>query len=181
MVIRFFWTRAATVWLGVLYMVLGLLLLLFPDASGRLFVRSLAAGAVVYGVVHLWRYGQDRRTEEASPGDLFLGVLPLAFAVFALLRPLTILAFLPLTLGLLLLADGIGKIPLMARAVKGRGSDLIPQLIACLLPIALGILLVANPFRGVRAVIVVFGVGLLIDGASDLATALLARRAEGGG
>jgi len=61
MVIRFFWTRAATVWLGVLYMVLGLLLLLFPDASGRLFVRSLAAGAVVYGVVHLWRYGQDRR------------------------------------------------------------------------------------------------------------------------
>ena len=85
------------------------------------------------------------------------------------------------TLGLLLLADGLGKLPLMARAVRGRGTDLIPQLIACLLPIALGILLVANPFRGVRAVIMVFGVGLLIDGASDLATALLARRAEGGG
>ena len=80
MVIRFFWTRAASVWIAVLYMVLGLLLLLFPDASGRFFIRALAAGAVLYGVVHLWRYGQSRRTAEDSPGDLFLGVLPLAFA-----------------------------------------------------------------------------------------------------
>lgn len=181
MVIRFFWTRAASAWIAVLYMVLGLLLLLFPDASGRFFIQALAAGAVLYGVVHLWRYGQSRRTAEDSPGDLFLGILPLAFAAFALLRPLTILSFLPLTLGLLLLADGIGKAPLAIRAVRGRGADRLPQLIACLLPIVLGGLLVADPFQGARAVIMVFGFALLADGASDLATAILARRAGGSG
>ena len=176
MVIRFFWTRAASVWIAVLYMVLGLLLLLFPDASGRFFIRALAAGAVLYGVVHLCRYGQSRRTAEDSPGDLFLGALPLAFAAFALLRPLTILSFLPLTLGLLLLVDGLGKAPLAVRAMKRRGDDRVPQLIACLLPIVLGGLL-----QGVRAVIMVFGLALLADGASDLATAILARRSEGSG
>lgn len=52
---QFFRVRAASVWIAVLYAVMGALLFLFPAASSTLFVWALAAGAGVYGISHLVR------------------------------------------------------------------------------------------------------------------------------
>ena len=41
-----------------------------------------------------------------------------------------------------------------------------------------GIVLIANPFGAAKAVIVFFGVSLLLDGILDLVTAIQTRRAE---
>ena len=48
------------------------------------FVWALTAGAAAYAISHLWRYLQGRKTGQASEGDLFLTILPMAFAVFAI-------------------------------------------------------------------------------------------------
>ncbi len=174
--LEFFWSRTASVWLAVLYMLLGILLLVFPAAGGTAFVWALAAGAAVYAVSHLWRFFHCRRKGTASGGDLFLGILPLAFGVFALTSPAVILAFLPLVLGLLLLADGIGKLPLTYQAMKNRSSARVSLLFAALIPIVLGVILVLNPFRTYGIVVMVFGITLLADGLSDLFTVLTVRR-----
>lgn len=95
MKLQFFWSRTASIWIALLYIILGLPLLLFPGASGSVFVWALAAGAAVYAVSHLWRYIQGRKMERTSGGDLFLAVLPLAFAIFSISWPQAILSFLP--------------------------------------------------------------------------------------
>ena len=176
MMLEFFWTRTASIWIAILYMLLGLALLLFPGASGTIFVWALAAGAAVYGLSHLWRYIQSKRAGEGLGGDLFLGILPLVFALFALLRPYSILAFLPLVLGLLLLVDGVGKLPLVIQGRKARVPFFLPLLLSALLPILLGLLLVINPFQAAEVVIMTFGAALIIDGATDFATAFLSRK-----
>lgn len=112
---QFFWTRSASLWVAALYVLMGVLLFLFPIASSTLFVQALAAGAAVYGASHLIRYIQSRKIGQSNPGDLFLTVLPAAFAVFALIWPEAVLSVLPLVLGSLLLIDGIGKLPLASR------------------------------------------------------------------
>lgn len=178
MKLQFFWTRSACVWIAVLYMALGLPLLLFPAASGSVFVWSLAAGAAVYAVSHLWRYLQARKEGQTSGGDLFLFVLPLAFALFALSWPQTILSFLPLVLGALLLVDGVGKVPLILSSLQARPPVLIPLFLSALIPVALGSLLVLNPFHAAQLVIMVFGAALVADGVSDLITALMSRKAR---
>lgn len=172
----FFWRRTASIWIAVLYMALGFPLLLFPGASGTMFVWTLAAGTAIYGFSHLWRYLQNRKTTAPSGGDLFLSIIPMSFTVFALLWPQAILSFLPLVLGALLLVDGIGKIPLVTVAVKERSSIMVPLLCSSIIPAALGILLVVNPFRAATLVIMIFGLALIADGVSDLVTALLARQ-----
>ena len=139
---EFFWVRAASMWIAAAYVLMGVLLLLFPGVSSTVFVWALAAGAAVYGASHLWRYVQARRAGQANGGDLFLSILP---AVFALLRPQAILSVLPLVLGALLLVDGVGKLPLAIAAVRERFPSMIPLLLASLLPIVLGALIVANP------------------------------------
>lgn len=176
MTLQFFWSRTASVWIALLYMLLGLPLLLFPGVSGSVFVWALAAGAAAYAVSHLWRYLQGRKTGQASGGDLFLTILPMAFAIFSISWPQAILSFLPLVLGTLLLVDGVGKAPLVIAAIRSKPPILIPLLLSSLIPTILGILLVVNPFHAARLVIMIFGAALVADGVSDLITALIARK-----
>ncbi len=174
---QFFWTRSASLWVAALYVLMGVLLFLFPIASSTLFVQALAAGAAVYGASHLIRYIQSRKTGQSNPGDLFLTVLPAAFAVFALIWPEAVLSVLPLVLGSLLLIDGIGKLPLAIAALREQYPGMIPLAISSVLPIILGTVIVINPFATVRVVVMVFGAALIADGASDLATVILEKRA----
>ncbi len=173
MTMKFFWTRTASVWIAILYMLMGFPLLMFPDVSGLVFVWTLAAGAAVSAVSHFFRYLQARKTEQPSGGDLFLTVISLTFSVFSVFRPEAVLSFLPLVLGSLLLIDGIGKAPLIITAVRTRSSALIPLFLSSFIPMALGILLIVNPFDASRLVIMIFGAALVIDGISDLSTALM--------
>lgn len=174
--VMYFWERSASIWIALLYMVMGGLLLAFPAATSTVFVWALAGGAAAYGLSHLLRYLQTRKNGAASPADLFLTVLPLAFAVFALVWPQTLLSFLPLVLGSLLLMDGVGKLPLTVAALRSHTPDTTALLLSSLIPLVLGILIVVNPFQTVQLVVRIFGLGLIADGVADFATVLTARR-----
>ena len=175
--VMYFWERSASVWIALLYVLMGGLLLAFPAATSTVFVWALAGGAACYGVSHLVRYLQTRKRGAASGADLFLTVLPVAFAVFALIWPQTLLSFLPLVLGSLLLLDGVGKLPLAVMAMRAQSPDAAALLLSSLIPLALGILIVVNPFQTVQLVVRIFGLGLIADGAADFAAVLTARRA----
>lgn len=174
--VMYFWERSASVWLALLYVLLGGLLLAFPAATSTAFVWALAGGAACYGVSRLLRYLQTRKNGTASGADLFLTVLPVAFAVFALVWPQTLLAFLPLVLGSLLLLDGVGKLPLAVMALRAHTPDATALLLSSLIPLVLGAVIVVNPFQTVQLVVRIFGVGLIADGIADFAAVLTARR-----
>ena len=175
--VMYFWERSASVWIALLYMVMGGLLLAFPAATSTVFVWALAGGAACYGVSHLLRYLQTRKNGTASPADLFLTVLPVAFAVFALVWPQTLLSFLPLVLGSLLLLDGVGKLPLAIMAMRAHTPDATALLLSSLIPLVLGAVIVVNPFQTVQLVVRIFGVGLIADGVADFAAGLTSRSA----
>ena len=174
---NYFWSRNASVGIAVLYIALGLPLVLFPAAVGTVFVWALAIGCAVYAVPHLIRYLQGRKEGQSFGGDLFLTVLPLCLALFALFRPHVILSFLPFVLGALLLMDGVGKLPLMLAAIQDHAPGLAFCVVSTLVPLIVGLVLMVNPFQAAQMVIVVFGVGLMVDGIGDLITALSARHA----
>ena len=175
--VMYFWERSASVWIALLYMVMGGLLLAFPAATSTVFVWALAGGAACYGVSHLLRYLQTRKKGTASPADLFLTVLPVAFAVFALVWPQTLLSFLPLVLGSLLLLDGVGKLPLAIMAMRAHTPDATALLLSSLIPLVLGAVIVVSPFQTVQLVVRIFGVGLIADGVADFAAVLTSRSA----
>ena len=174
--VLYFWERSASVWIALLYVLMGGLLLAFPAATSTVFVWALAGGAACYGVSHLLRYLQTRKNGEASGADLFLTVLPLAFAVFAMVWPQTLLVFLPLVLGSLLLLDGVGKLPLAFIALRDHTPDATALLLSSLIPFVLGAVIVVNPFQTVQLVVRIFGIGLIVDGLADFAAVLTARR-----
>ena len=83
---------------------------------------------------------------------------------------------LPLILGSLLLVDGVGKLPLMLAAIRGKYPNMVPLILASAIPIVLGILIVVNPFQTAKLVVAVFGISLVADGTSDFLTVLMEKR-----
>ena len=171
-----YWTGTPSVWIAILYLFLGLPLLLNPVASGTFFIWALAAGSAVYAVSHLARYIQERKEGLASGGDLFLTVVPLLFTIASLIWPQTVLAFLPLVLGALLLVDALGKVPLTIGAIELDSPAMIPLAMSCFFPALLGILLMVNPFSAVHVVIRLFGIVLLITGIIELIATVISHR-----
>ena len=104
-------------------------------------------------------------------------MLPLAFSIFALAWPQTLLAFLPLVLGSLLLLDGVGKLPLAVMALRAHTPDATALLLSSLIPLILGAVIVINPFQTVQLVVRIFGVGLIADGVADFAAVVTSHRA----
>lgn len=172
----YFWSRNATLGMAALYLALGVVLALFPGMSGTVFCWGLAAGAAIYATGALWRWHQGKKQGYSLPGLLFAGLLAAVLCLVCIFRPQFILAFLPLVLGIALLIDGIGKLPLAVDAVRTLHTALTPVLWAAVLPLVLGIVLVADPFGAAKAVIRFFGIGLILDGVCDLVTVLSARR-----
>lgn len=176
--VMYFWKRSASVWIALLYILMGGLLMAFPATTSTVFVWALAIGAAGYGLSHLLRYWQEHKIGTESPADLFLTVLPLAFAAFALVWPQTLLSFLPLVLGSLLLLDGVGKLPLAVMALRAEAPDTIALLLSSLIPLVLGAIIVLSPFQTVQLVVAIFGLGLIADGIADFAAILAARRPQ---
>lgn len=174
----YFWGRNASLPLALLYVLLGLLLTIFPDLSGTIFVWALAGVCLVFAIARLWRYYQRRKADAGGTGDLIAGIAALILALFFWLWPHVVLSFLPLVLGILLLLDGVGKLPLVMDARRAGLPLPLPLLLSTLAPLVLGIILIADPFGVTRFVIRFFGISLIVDGVCDCLTLLSSRPRE---
>ena len=54
MTLQFFWSRTASVWIALLYMLLGIPLLLFPGISGSVICLTMIARPVIPPVTNPW-------------------------------------------------------------------------------------------------------------------------------
>ena len=110
--------RTTSLWASVLYMALGLVLTFWPGMSGTVFCWGIAAALILYAAHSFWYFIKARNLGFTAGGTLVIGILCLAFGIFCFSRPYVVLSFLPIALGIMLLVDGIGKMPLAVDALS---------------------------------------------------------------
>ena len=162
----FFWNNQSSA-ISIISILLGILLLLFPEMSGTVFWRLLAFGVLLSAVVTFLYYLRNR-TFVPSNGSLYLGITLTAIGLFFWLQPIFILSFLPFVLGLILFIHGIGKLPLAIQSIKLSDYPKISILLSTIIPLILGTILIFNPFSAAKGVIMFFGLSLIIDGICTL-------------
>ena len=170
--------RASSLWASLIYMAIGLVLMFWPGISGTVFCWGIAIALVLYAAHSFWYFVKARNLGFTAGGTLVIGIICLAFGFFCFARPQVILAFLPFTLGLMLLVDGIGKLPLAVDALSVHIPYRFWVLVSAVLPLVLGIVLLFNPFSAAKAAIVFFGISILADGLFELISYIQQRRAE---
>lgn len=149
---------------AVIYIVLGVMLLLNPDASLSLICTVIGISAIVYGALNVLFYFVRRNDEDSSRFTLPMGIAFAAVGLFCLVAPKVVLSVLPLIFGIVLLIDGAGKLGRSLELRKlgfARWGTLAALAVVILV---LGLMLVTRPYEAVENVARIFGAMLVADG-----------------
>ena len=167
--------RNSLVLASLLYIVLGVVLILFPATSLTLACLLTGVVTLLYGVVRI--YGCARAGEEAPRWEMALGIVLAALGVFLLVCPQLLVSLIPVALGIYVLVDSFSAI---RRSLdwKARGfSRWWVSFLAALALAVFGVVMILQPF-GVLAQLVVFiGVGFVFDGVFTLVQVIVNERA----
>lgn len=159
--------RNTTVVSTLLFVVLGVVMLVWPDSSALAICYVLGTMALLCGLIEIVCYFVRTENRFFATG-LVSGILSALLGLYILWMPHVILVFLYLLLGILLLVFGCSKV---ADALTVRRFALtgwwIPLLLGAI-TIILGALVLCNPFSAAATLMVAIGIGLIVEGVLDI-------------
>ena len=168
--------RNSLVLLALLYIVLGVVLILFPATSLNLACLLIGAVTLLYGVVRI--FGYTRAGEgEASRLELAFGIVLAALGVFLLACPQLLVSLIPIALGAYLLVDSFSAIK---RSLEWKALGFSRWWVSFLVSLVLalfGLVMILRPFTLVANLVVFIGVGFLFDGVFTLVQLIVNERA----
>ena len=113
--------RNSIILTSLLYIVLGVVLIVFPEVSLGLACILIGAVTLIYGVVRIVAFVRDGG-EASGRFDLFVGVLLAALGIFLLVCPQVIVSLIPIALGIYIIVDSVSAVKKALEAVDGVAS-----------------------------------------------------------
>ena len=153
---------------SALYVVLGVVLLVWPGTSVKMICYGLGFAMVVLGITYGIIYFTKDNLQGFLQMDLVIGIVCLAFGVFILLNPTFLATVLPFAMGIILLLGAVVKIQSSWNMRRLKFKNWYLVLICALVIIALGIVLLCNPFQEEKFMIFYIGACLILDGLTNL-------------
>jgi uncharacterized membrane protein HdeD (DUF308 family) len=150
------------------YVVLGLVLLLFPDLTTSLICTAVGLLLLAYGVSAGLSFFAGSGGGYRSQLDMVLGGFAAILGVLFLLKPHTLLSVLPIIFGLYILIDGFLNLK--------RGLDMrsygyagwTTTLVLSVVSVVLGAVILWNPFSTHLLLVRIIGASFLYEGTADL-------------
>lgn len=159
--------RRSSVAAAAVTIVLGGLLMAWPDRSVNFLCMLLGAAIILTGLIYL--LGWFRRRKDGYPVFFMLpGVILCALGLWLMTSPASVVLLIQYIFGAILLFHGIVDLQgVLSMAGKGMNRWWLDLLLA-ILTIGLGVLVLLNPFGTFAALIILIGLALIFDGLSDL-------------
>ena len=154
--------------LDLLWLLAGLVLLIWPRFSSGLVCTVLGVLCCVYGVVKLFGYFSRDPYKLAFQFDLALGIFFLILGGVLLFFSETLLSLLPVFIGVLGVVNGVFR---FQSAMDARRFGLGKWWVLLLLSLAAtvpGVILLLRPFQSAMLAIRFVGLTLLINGVQDM-------------
>lgn len=155
---------------SILYVILGLVLLIWPGVSATVFCWAFGSLLLAYGAVTILTFFFRDSRAGSFVFELLLGIVAAALGLLVLLRPVVVASVLPVIVGLFILVDGLVN---LKRALELRSmmyERWIVPLVLSLISVGLGLLVLFHPFLAAEALVMVIGAVFLYTGVSDLWT-----------
>lgn len=160
--------RRSYIFVSALYVVLGVVLLIWPTTSVRMICYGLGLAMVVLGLTYGIIYFTKENLNSFLQMDLVIGIICLAFGVFILLNPTFLASVLPFAMGIILLLGAVVKLQSAFNMKRLNFRRWYIVLIFALVIVALGIVLLCNPFAQEHYMILYIGICLILDGMTNL-------------
>lgn len=152
---------------ALLYVVMGVVLLLFPDTTARTLGYLVGGVAVVAGAVSMICYLLRNANENYYRNDFLYGLVGIALGCFVFYKVDLIISLIPFILGLLVVVSGCGKLQDVIDMKRIGYGNWIAMLILAVLNVVFGVVLLKNPFSAAEVLLQVIGAGLIFSGITD--------------
>lgn len=165
--------------MSVCYIILGILLIMFPDISGKVISYVLGVSAIVYGIVNLTIYFLLNVRDSLYRNEFIIGIASIVFGLLIILKADVIISLIPLLLGLIIMISGFINLQKGVVAYRiGYNRSMVYALISAISIIfGVAIMFFMSGKTAMDMLYIVIGTGLVYSGASDLiATLVLANK-----
>lgn len=154
---------------SALYILTGLVLLIWPKVATTLLSILLGAGIIIYGIARIYDYFKDQSAPSALRHDLVIGLVSIFIGIFILSRDF-IGQFLPFALGLGVLLNSFVKFQ-YAFDLKKSGYDSwkITMIFAAVMAV-IGLILVFFNIQVSDLFTRLVGISFIIGGGTDIYT-----------
>lgn len=154
--------------LSVLMMVLGIVMMIWPNVSAMAVCCLMGAICIATGVYELIRYFDLGVVGVLFRHDLLISILSIITGIVFLCHPLGALTILPIILGFYIIIAGVFSIQISTESRSFGISNWWKSLFFGIIGIIFGLLMVINPFAGASALMEFAGVALLLTGIENL-------------
>lgn len=163
------------VW-SVCYMLLGILLCIWPGISLQVIAFVFAFLILAYGVTRVVGFFWKADMGLPYRYDLCIGVLDILLGVLMLRYPAALVTLLPVAAGVFILIDGLTRVQISLELRSWGYSRWWVHFLLSLLTAMLGGMLLFNPFEGAAVLVIYLGASLLCTGAGGVFTAVTLSR-----
>lgn len=153
---------------AVLCILLGIVLVVWPDISMQIACTAIGAVLLVGGIVRLVQYFVVRDGSMYAQMNLIMGIVLTVVGVWIVLKPDKVLAIIPIIIGIVIVIHGLNNLQQAVSLCKEKYDKWWVALILGVLTVGFGILLICRPFAALDTVVMLIGIFLIYDGLSDL-------------
>ena len=156
--------------LSIFYVLLGLVLLIWPATVMDMLCYLTGGILLLYGVFAIVGFCRAEMRTAGSFLTLLLGIVAAAVGAVLLLQPALFQSILTIILGIYILIDGLLNLmrTLELRRMEHRGWTI--YLVPSLITVVLGLVVVFRPMLAGTTLVQLIGASLLYSGAADLWT-----------
>lgn len=168
--------KCLSILFSILPIALGVFLICWPAATLLTVCYLLGIFMILFGLVKLIGYFSRKSYREAFRFDLFLGILSLVLGILLCCHPGDVVALLQFLIGIFILVDSVLKFQTALEARRFGLARWWSIFLVALLSAVGGLLLLLNPFGSAKALVVLLGITLVVDGAQNLIVVLYTAR-----
>lgn len=155
-------------------LILGIVLLVWPDLSGTLMCYMLGGALILMGATQLLIYIKGNKQELSGRFKMMMGIVLALLGVWICAKPEIVLGLIPAVLGIVLLMHAVQDLSYTIQIKNSGVERWWVALIATLITFVLAVFLIIHPFLAFEIAMIYIGIGLIYNGISDLVLVILA-------
>lgn len=150
--------------LAILYVIIGAVLIIWPETARNIICYTLGALLVLFGVYRIMAYFIAELPLQMQFG-VAIGIACILAGLLLLFKADAVVALFGVVVGVTLIVDSVLRLQTALDIRRIGGNHWAPVFICALTMLALGVLLLFNPFKAVITATIIGGVALVIEGA----------------
>ncbi len=153
---------------SVICILLGGVLIFFPQAVNEMIAYVLAAAMFVLAVIELYNYFKKDVKVNFYRNDLVFAVVALVIGIIMLAKKEAVISLVPIVLGALIIISGVKKLQNGLDLIRLKLDGWKSLLILAALNIIFGVIMVICSLQTAKVITILIGVGLVFSGITDL-------------